>query len=51
MTTVPGGFVDLAYVRPSKGLPRKCLEARVVLVPIVDGTVFLPNLSALKSLA
>lgn len=48
--SVPGGFVSMAYMGPSKGLLKKCLEAGVVLMLIVDGTVFVPMHSGLKSL-
>lgn len=40
----------MAYMGPSKGLLKKCLEAGVVLMLIVDGTVFVPMHSGLKSL-
>lgn len=50
MASVPGGFVSMAYMGPSKGLLKKCLEAGVVLVLTVDGTVFVPMHSSLKSL-
>lgn len=39
----------MAYMGPSKGLLKKCLEAGVVLM-LVDGTVFVPMHSGLKSL-
>lgn len=50
MASVPGGFVSMAYIGSSKGLLKKCLEAGVVLVLTVDGTVIVPMHSGLKSL-
>lgn len=50
MASVPGGFVSMAYMGPSKGLLKKCLEAGVVLMLIVDGTVIVPMHSGLKFL-
>lgn len=40
----------MAYMGPSKGLLKKCLEAGVILVLTVDATVFVPMHSGLKSL-
>ena len=48
--SIPSVFVRMAYMGPSKGLLKKCLEARVVLMLTVDGAVFVPMHSGLKSL-